>query len=404
MPSDNTSARAAERYPSSMTEQNLVATQKYQENRLEVLDVLRGIAVIAVMLLHSGGSGVGRSIAWYDDYLWPILRHGYLGVQLFFVISGYCIQGAIESARRHEHPVPVFLQRRVRRIYPPYWWSLLIVIVLAGGTIAVMGKTWASIFPLSRRDWLLNVILLQGPFHAPDAGMVYWTLTIEVQFYALMAIGLWLGRWSTVWLVALSSGYLTWTVFPSFDISGTGLAYWPEFACGIAAYHAVHHRQFGRSLAIGLWGLTALSAVVGMMHSPSVIASDGELRTPFKQCFCLMCGGIVWYLTQQRSIGGNHWLWLYVSRIGVISYSLYLIHVPIGTRVANFTERLFHQLHGPSWLLLFLLSLSAQFVAGVVFFRWCEAPWLNRNSKRREIATSSKSASAPETQQTEAIL
>lgn len=397
------SLRSIDTSPAIASVSKAAAIPHPPHDRAQILDVLRGLAVIAVILLHSGGSGSNRGLSWYDDFVWPVLSHGYLGVQLFFVISGYCIQGAVESARRARSPWRTFFKRRVRRIYPPYWWSLIVSILLAIGTIAFMGKTWGSIFPLSIRDWLLNVLLMQGPFHAPDVGEVYWSLTIEVQFYILMSIGLLVGRWSAAWLMGLSGLYLAWRIQPSVLISGTALAYWPEFACGIASYYAVHHETRGKWFAGGVWGLTVLSAIVGLTQGPSVLAADGELTTPYKQLFCLACGLVLWCLVQcqgsHTSRSGTNWL----ARIGVMSYSLYLIHVPIGTRFFNLSERLI-SMTGPAWIAVFLVSLSIQFLAGYLFYRWCEAPWLNRRTIADEQPAISPVMATPLTFQKDVVL
>lgn len=370
----------AEPLPSSAaaTIPSMVTASRRQDEtgRAILLDVLRGIAVLAVIALHSGSHGVGHSTDWYDTYVWPWLSHGYLGVQLFFVISGYCIQGAVESARRNPRPLQIFALRRIRRIYPPYWWSLIVTIALACGTIALLGKPWWSIFPLTTAEWLLNILLMQGPFGVPDAALVYWSLTIEVQFYVVMAIGLLFGRWSAAWLLGLSIAYLAWIVRPAIGISGTVLAYWPEFACGIGAYYAIHHGKYGKGVALGLWLLTTLSALAGLSHGVPVISADGEFSTPFKQFFCLFCGGLLW-VVHNRSAGIHRWaVFRRLAQIGVISYSLYLTHVPVGSRIFNFAGRIV-DLQGPLWIPVMILSLVVQFAAGYVFYRYCEAPWLN---------------------------
>ncbi len=372
-------------------------------SRADILDVLRGMAVVAVMLLHCGILGVGRSTTWYDEWVWPVLQHGYLGVQLFFVISGYCIQGAVESALRSPTPLRSFVRRRVRRIYPPYWWSLIVSIALAAGTIVLMKKSWWSVFPLSARDWVLNALLLQGPFGVPDAGIVYWSLSIEVQFYMVMAVCLLLGRWSAAWFLALSAGYVAWVSHPSLPIAGTVLAYWPEFACGIAAYCAGHYGVVGRKVAAGLWLLTALSAGIGVMQGQAVLADSGELTTPYKQIFCLFCGIVLSQAIQHNRNGRPLPFTGGLAQLGLMSYSLYLTHVQIGTRVFNLADRLL-DLNGPLWIPVCLLSLVIQFVAGAVFYRYCEVPWLNRREAavvdQAPLATANLSAALP----TEAVV
>lgn len=351
------------------------------DDRATLLDMLRGVAVLAVIILHSGTHALGRESWWFEDYLWPVLRHGYLGVQLFFVISGYCIQGAVESAQRQSQPLRTFAVRRFRRIYPPYWMSLLLVIALAMGTVVISRKSWSSVFPLTATDWLLNIVLLQGPFSAPDAALVYWSLSIEVQFYVLMGIALLCGRRASMWLIALSLFYLCWAIAPMIRISGTGLAYWPEFACGIAAYHAHHHGSKGRMTAAMLWSLTIAAALVRLSQNTPLLVSTGEFSTPYKQLFCVACSAVL--LAGLSAPNSLFTLAPFrgLAAVGVISYSLYLTHEPLGSRVVNLGRR-WIDLDNGGWMILSMLGLIVAFIGGYLFYLYCERPWLNRRSDR----------------------
>jgi peptidoglycan/LPS O-acetylase OafA/YrhL len=356
-------------------------------DRSSLLDILRGIAVLAVMLLHTGDHGVGGGTPWYDATVWQVLRHGYLGVQLFFVISGYCILGAVISAERKPQPWRTFVGRRLYRIFPPYWASVLLAVGMGLVTVFLMKKTWFSVFPLDVWDWLLNLVLLQGPFGAPDATMVYWSLSIEVQFYAVMSLCLLFPRGMTWWLTSLSGVYLAWVIAPQVGISGTPLAYWPEFAVGIAAYLWLHPQRFRRGWPLIIGVLTLIAIGVGIAQSPSMLEAHGEFRTPYKQLFCVLCGlllvaGSTWSVPGLQSPVGR---WLAV--VGTMSYSLYLTHVPVGSRVMNLAGRII-DLNGPGWLIVALASLAIQGLIGWAFFRYCEARWLNTPSSKPVVAPS----------------
>ena len=106
-----------------------------QSARFELLDALRGIAILAVMLLHFAERGVDSGDQLIYARVWPVLQHGYLGVQLFFVISGYCITAALYNAIERMNSFQYFLVRRLRRIFPPYWASMVLVVVLGFITI-----------------------------------------------------------------------------------------------------------------------------------------------------------------------------------------------------------------------------------------------------------------------------
>jgi peptidoglycan/LPS O-acetylase OafA/YrhL len=95
--------------------------------RFQLLDPLRGIAALWVFTFHYGFS---QQLVSSFPWIQPIASAGHLGVPMFFVISGYCMMASIRAARRHGESVRSFLRRRSLRIYPPYWFSLLIVAAL----------------------------------------------------------------------------------------------------------------------------------------------------------------------------------------------------------------------------------------------------------------------------------
>lgn len=353
-------------------------------NRSVVLDLLRGVAVLAVIVLHTSHHAIGHGVPLFDDWLWPVIRHFYLGVQLFFVISGYCIMGAVESAERDAKPIMTYFRRRLRRIYPPYWFSLILLIVLGGMTVFIARKQWWDVFPLTGTDWLLNVVLLQQLFGAPDASLPYWSLSIEVQFYVLMAVCLLVPKWRSHWLLAVSGLNILgmWSI-PHL-IAGTALAHWAEFACGIAAYSIRHSLGFQRGLHWQLWGATALAIIVGGCSSSRLYIDNGEFILPIKQAFCLLFAAVMILMQRAEGAGRPAMKSRGLAWIGSISYSLYLTHMPVASRVFNLTGR-FMPLNGLRWCIVALIATLLQFAVGWLFYRFCEARWLNSASNRHSI-------------------
>jgi peptidoglycan/LPS O-acetylase OafA/YrhL len=355
-------------------------------DRFQFLDVLRGVAVLAVVVLHNSYFALERNVPVADSVSWPIFKFGNLGVQLFFVISGYCIPGALESALRDPRPMANFLTRRFRRIYPPYWFSLVLSIALALMTMVVSRRSWAEIFPLTIGEWLLNVVLLQGPFHAPDAGLVYWTLTIEVQFYLLMAICILFQRWQSAWLIGLSVAHLLWTCWPSITFRGTPLEYWPEFACGIAAYICHHPQRFWRGTPWWLWGLAMVSILVGVVRSGHLTHAEENFigATPTTHLFSLVCGILLWQLYKYDWAARRWEVLKPLTGLGIISYSLYLTHVPVGTRIFNLAGNL-SLLDGTVFYLTWTVGLAVQIAAACLFYLSCERPWISAASAARRV-------------------
>ena len=83
--------------------------------RYKLLDAFRGLAILWIVCFHL----LDRQ---YGSVLNTIIKHGYLGVSVFFVISGYGIAALTSHTVQQPHS---FLLRRIQKIYPLYWWSIL---------------------------------------------------------------------------------------------------------------------------------------------------------------------------------------------------------------------------------------------------------------------------------------
>ncbi|MEP7295465.1 MAG: acyltransferase [Burkholderiales bacterium] len=150
------------------------------------LDGLRGLAILLVIvfhfsLMHAGFRGDDPGI------FLQVAQLGWMGVDLFFVLSGFLITGILASARAQKHYFKNFLGRRFLRIWPLYYLSLLLLLVIAP---LVMGKvpselqgmqakqTW---FWLYATNWLFA---LEGGFSRTSGGY-FWSLAVEEQFYVV---------------------------------------------------------------------------------------------------------------------------------------------------------------------------------------------------------------------------
>ena len=345
-------------------------------SRYEFLDALRGVAILAVIFLHFGDRALTANDQIIHARIWPLFSHGYLGVQLFFVISGYCITAAMYAASRKPHSLRHFLHRRARRIFPPYWCSIILVVAMGAATCLLMRKHWSDVFPLTAADWGLNLVLLQMPFGAPDASEVYWSLSVEIQFYAVMALCLLKTEWTECFLMAISIGSMLLLGIPTYPIAGTILAYWPEFACGIAVYYFVTGCN---RFAMTPWCLLATAAGAACLTwrlDSTLFGQNGHLTLPYKIVFCLLSTAILVKLHpyDNRLVRIRSIRWL--TSLGLISYSLYLTHIPISTRVFNLGDRL-TGLAGQLWLLYACIAFVLVIAIGGCFFRYFERPFVN---------------------------
>ncbi|MEV4179269.1 acyltransferase [Nonomuraea sp. NPDC049709] len=145
------------------------------------LDLLRFLAALAVVAFHylvAYASVWGDRPAELFPALAPIAGLGILGVELFFIISGFVILMSVWG-----RGLGAFARSRLVRLYPAYWLSLAAIAALYGltGAKALDPK-------LSPGEYLVNATMFQRLFKLTDASGVYWSLWAELRFYLLMAI------------------------------------------------------------------------------------------------------------------------------------------------------------------------------------------------------------------------
>lgn len=170
--------------------------------RLAFIDTLRGIAVLAVLLQHALEQIVlSHAAGGYDRIFHNVLgeyfNFGRFGVVLFFFVSGFVIPNSFPNS---SSPIRDFAISRFFRLYPAYWVSIVVVLLIAP---AFEGKT----FPLSQI--LANVTMLQMFMGIANLNIGYWTLAVELIFYvgciALFAIGFLKAPWTAVCIVVAAS-------------------------------------------------------------------------------------------------------------------------------------------------------------------------------------------------------
>ena len=146
------------------------------------LDGLRAIAILLV--IPHNLNLFGTPTGWSEHLLGSLLDRGWIGVQLFFVLSGFLITGILLDSRGRSSYYISFCARRALRILPLYYASLLIIFVvlpLLGGLPASLPRNPGSEFSY----WLLYSNWY-GPFHEGQGSMPHlWSLAVEEQFYLL---------------------------------------------------------------------------------------------------------------------------------------------------------------------------------------------------------------------------
>ena len=135
------------------------------KSRIPELDLLRFLAALAVVIYHYGlPADVGQPIARVTEF-------GFLGVQLFFMISGFVILWTATNKTPAE-----FVISRLSRLYPTFW----VAVLLTAASLYVLRGTFNPGVVLA------NLTMVPGPLRQPMLDKVYWTLVIEIKFYGLI--------------------------------------------------------------------------------------------------------------------------------------------------------------------------------------------------------------------------
>ena len=347
------------------------------------LDGLRFLCFLGVFLFHgfpTGSAAVAQSVPYRAVRF--AFRHGDLGVNFFFVLSGFLITYLLleEKHRRGGIHVGYFYVRRILRIWPLYF-----ACVAFGFLVFPLLKRLAGAEPNETADPIMYLLFL-GNFDVirnglPDAGVlgVLWSVAVEEQFYLawpllLAAVPLGHELWVLLTVLATSiafrsmqTDYLVLT-FHTLGLIG-------DMAVGgIAAYAAIRYRSFVDRISEmprpAIWGLYALAA--------AVFSLDLEVLHPFDRLVAALVFAAV-ILEQNYSkaslfkMGRSSVLTL----LGQRTYGMYCLHM-IGNVTALQIARLLH-LDADLWhVLVFvpLTSLGATILLSEVSYRHFELPFL----------------------------
>ncbi len=305
--------------------------------RLRALDGLRGVAILLVMGFHYF---YHLESSYYKSTLYPygetfsnvlIFKYGYMGVELFFIISGFVIAMTLESSRS----VLDFVIRRFVRIWP----ALIVSAVL---TFFLLN--WSdSPFALTRRQFWPNFLpsltltppsLWSGWFPKVDyVTGVYWSLVVEIRFYMIAVILFWLfsreklARNLVIFTLVIYIGRaLLRRAMPGYNGVYDALFipdYMPWFAAG-AIFYELYKDRLAKSAALVM--LAVMYVLIARVSTNYAMIGRDPV---FASTTALVFLTLFWFLatkpTPMRIFEVRPLVW-----IGECSYSIYLYHYAIG--------------------------------------------------------------------------
>ena len=303
--------------------------------RLPALDGLRGLAILMVFGYHLALFGGWDAPTAVDRALAGLLLHGWIGVDLFFVLSGFLITGILLDTRGRPGWLKRFYLRRILRIVPPYYAALAVqfVVLAALGQLDRAHLGWTA-------SWLTNHFVAREGWDALATSMHhYWSLAVEEQYYLLWpALAALLPRAALRWTAAL--------LLLGASVARVILA---QRGMEVGAYVLLPARMDGLAvgalLAIavrGPGGLAAaargmrIAAAISVLILAAILLVRGELRygDPFMLSFGLNALMVVMGALLLASLGAGRRVsrWLEsrpLTTLGKYSYALYLWHQPV---------------------------------------------------------------------------
>lgn len=313
-------------------------------NKINSVIILRGIAAILVCMVHIASIS-SLHISKLADFL---INNGQQGVPIFFIISGFILPYALYSKNYKLKEFFSFLIKRSIRIDPPYWFTIVLLFIVGYAPLSLLSFSSVifHIFYLvpfiKGSDWYCNI---------------FWTLSIEFQFYILLGLFYPLlnrinKNLAIIYLLTIA------VIFIFIDYSNRGIiiASFYDFVIGYILFLG-YTAQISRIKAL----IIVICFSIFIMFKISIITGTVPLLTALF---------IMFYNVEKNN--------LILKFAGNISYSLYLVHTPI----SFFFEKIVHSFISNAYL-LFVLCFAISISFAYIFYLFIEKPAMDFSKKFR---------------------
>jgi peptidoglycan/LPS O-acetylase OafA/YrhL len=313
---------------------------------LNSIDFLRGFAAISVCIFH-----LANGYLHAGNPIYEVFKQGHLGVEIFFVITGFLVPYTLYRKGYQLAGFFNYMLDRVLRLQPAYWAAILVCVLqeYIGSLMPTLGRPfwveWQDVFwhlfylpPYVGRPWLL---------------ILFWTLAIQFQFYIVFALlyQLFIHNNKAIRIVTLLA-FMALNYLFNDDLTYNN--YLPFYMVIFIPGILIFQRLQGMLSDWEYWLLLVVDCY---------ILYDQRFEEPLRPAAVLFASVFIQFL----DVNHPFWKWL-----GNISYSLYLIHLPVGWSfmgvVKGYTQNELYL----SIALVFAVALSVG--AAFLFNRWIETP------------------------------
>jgi peptidoglycan/LPS O-acetylase OafA/YrhL len=359
--------------------------------RWDFIDGLRAIAALYVVFAHTFSEQTGGHFR--NKWLEVPGSWAHFAVGVFIVLSGYCLTLPIARKNDEVGSLQEFFRRRVRRIVPPYYATLVISILLLATVSGQKTGGFSDLnLPLKTDTVVTHFLLIHDlPLHVQGGKINYplWSIAVEFQIYLLMPLIAFSLRkagnvCTLLWTMAL--GLLHFTFHGRLD----SMVPWYVGLFTMGAISARYCMQAPSKISPRLswvaWGLIALMILVSIKKGSTYMfwhqyAFDNIVGVVTAMLLCTSFMDA----SKKSSLLSKFLSWRPLVLIGVFSYSLYLIHAPL----LHLFNLLFRQLHmGENITLLFLLmSIPAIVGLAYIFHLVFEKPFIHSRPVKAQQTT-----------------
>lgn len=333
------------------------------------LDGLRALAIVAVVW-HHANTATGA---------WPALGRGFLGVDLFFVVSGYLIVTLLlrERDRRGAIDLRAFYVRRALRIVPLNY--AVVALVWAASKLA--GGTQAAAIG---HDAVCSLLYVGNWIEMTTTLAITWSLAAEEQFYVVWPL---IERWSprravAVWAaliaasIALAVGYAHFGAWPGLPGMLWQTTFFP-ILLGVGIAHALHDPRGFAVVAAALGHRVAAPLCLAAIAVGVSVPGEDLAGAP-RLLLQTLFGALVAACVLREDNGLRSALTIRpLARIGTVSYGVYLLHM-LALRALAPLEA---QLGGLSSTGRFALALALSWLLAEASFRTLERWFLRRKDR-----------------------
>ncbi len=342
------------------------------------VDGVRSIAMLMVFAYHVWAFSGNPGCLVGNFRLGEIIGRFSLGVDLFIVLSGFCLYWPVANASKPFDATQYF-QRRFWRIAPAYYMSILLMLLLPNALVVMMKllhkpATWQDVPGLGQ---VLTHLTFTHALHPDTWGGIqgaYWSLGLEAQLYVAFPLVLIAVRRFGVpiaalfmWLVTITWSYIWPIIFPNSEYVAALSIFgrWGHFAAGMLVAHSCRGAKRQNHWALGVLGLSIV--VLGQLD----IVKSISLLPATDFCSLTGFGLILMSAVQPEGVRT-----VFASKplvyLGTISYSIFLLHQNIMWYFGELLKKIAHVPESLMFPIYMTIGFGMIVILASYWYRWFE--------------------------------